>query len=72
MVPAHKISAYQHLEDALLEPLEKDILCSLSGGMVFGSGRSKLYALWSPLENLDISKWLGVRFVGVRFLCILQ
>lgn len=62
MVPAHKISAYEQLEDALLEPpfcLKKDVLCSLSGGLVFRSGRSKLYSLWSPLEKLDISMWLG-------------
>ena len=60
MVPAHKISAYQHLEGTVLEsPLfaeRNGNLRSLPGGVIIGSGRSKLYALWTPLEKLDISK----------------
>lgn len=61
MVPAHKISAYHHLEEDVFEPpgsLGSTILESLSGGLVVCNGRSKLYAHWITLDKLDISKLL--------------
>lgn len=60
MVPAHKISAYQHLEEDVLEvagSLRNTTLESLPGGLLVCNGRSKLYAHWVTLDKIDISKF---------------
>ena len=56
MVPAHKLTAYQSLGDDIIDLLEKDTPRSLPSGLVVRSGRSRLYALWMPLEDLDLSQ----------------
>ncbi len=65
MVPAHKISAYEHLKEVLVSPfrLEEDVLSSIPGGLIMGSGRGSLYSHWTSLDKLDIGECVS-EYVG--------
>lgn len=60
MVPGHKLSAFQHLENPLLSLDEDAALESLPGGVIINENegvRNRLYAYWTSLDTLDISKY---------------